>query len=296
MNHGQLEAMLAVVDHGSYAAAADLLQISQPSLSKRIKHLEQSLGVPVFAKVGRKMVITDFGRDILAPARRMVREVAEVRAVTQSTRGLTAGTLKIAGLPSLVSTHVPGLMGRFHQRHPDVRVEVTGVDDPQELVDAVRLARFDVAVGDISHVGDDLSVVQLEGQEFVAVLAGADESADLHAGASVDVDATMLAERTLVTLPRGTSTRSVTDAVYTQLGVQPPRVIMTTQRDALIHLAVAAGGMTVVPRILAEATHASGARMGSFNHRVSRPIGLVYRGDAFPSPVLSRFLELNTGF
>lgn len=294
MNHGQLEAMLAVVDHGSYAAAADLLQISQPSLSKRLKHLEQSLGVPVFVRVGRKMMITDFGRDILAPARRMVREVAEVRAVTQSTRGLTAGTLRIAGLPSLVSTHVPGLLGRFHRRYPDVRVEVTGVDDPQELVDAVRLARFDIAVGDISHVGDDLAVLPLEGQEFVAVLAGADESADLHAGEPMEVDARVLAERTLVTLPRGTSTRSVTDAVYAHWGVQPPQVIMTTQRDALIHLAIAAGGLTVVPRILAEATHASGARLGAFNHRVNRPIGLIYRGDAFLSPVLRRFLELNT--
>lgn len=295
MNHGQLEALLAVVDHGSYAAAADLLQISQPSLSKRIKHLEQSLGVPVFMKVGRRMRITDFGQDLLVPARRMVREVAEVRAVTQSARGLTAGTLRIAGLPSLVSTHVPGLMGRFHRRHPEVRVEVTGVDDPQELVDAVRLARFDVAVGDVSQVGEDLSVVQLEGQEFVAVMAGDDESADLHTGPPVEVDAKMLSELTLVTLPCGTSARAVTDTVYARWGVQPPRVIMTTQRDALIHLAVAAGGLTVVPRILADATHASGARMGLFSHRVSRPIGLVYRREAFRSPVLSRFLELNAG-
>ena len=140
----QLEAVVAVVDYGSFTAAADILRISQPSLSRRIRALEATLGVRLFVPAGRRMVLTDTGRALLEPARRALRELTAIEAVVLSSQRLTSGSLRVAGLPSLVSEVVPEYVGRFHRRYPAVRLEIIGVEDAEELLEAVART----AVGD----------------------------------------------------------------------------------------------------------------------------------------------------
>ncbi|WP_431030840.1 LysR family transcriptional regulator [Plantibacter sp. RU18] len=107
MNLGQVEALIAVVDYGSYAAAADVLRISQPSITRRLQACEAELGVALFMRLGRVMRVTEAGRSMLGPARRMLREAHELRALAAAQQNLTAGTLRIGALPSLVATEAP---------------------------------------------------------------------------------------------------------------------------------------------------------------------------------------------
>ena len=115
---------IAVIDHGSFTAAADVLQISQPSLSRRIHALEATLGFRLFLPVGRRREITEEGRGVVSAARRTLAELASIDAMARSARALTTGTLRVTGLPSLVATAVAAHLGRFHRAHPGVRVEV----------------------------------------------------------------------------------------------------------------------------------------------------------------------------
>lgn len=317
----QLEAVVAVVDYGSFTAAADVLRISQPSLSRRIRALEATLGVRLFVPAGRGMALTDMGRSLLAPARRALREMSSIEALIASGRALTSGSLRVAGLPSLVSTVAPQYVGRFHCRYPAVRIEVVGVDDAAELLEAVRLARADVAFGVVDRIPDDLSFSPLRDQRFLAVLPagpadgaagrlpadrtpdhaepGRAASTDPDRAASADevpggevLDAETLARQSLVTLPRGTSIREITDRVYRDYGVQPARVVTTTQRDALVPLSVAGAGLTIVPDALASQAVALGGRVARFRMPAGRPIGVVYRRDRHRTPAVESFLAL----
>lgn len=299
MNLDQLEAIVAVVDYGSYAAAADVLRISQPSLTRRIQRCEAELGLALFVRVGRRMQVTDAGRSVLGPARRMLREAGGLRALVAAQHELTTGTLRIGALPSLVATHVPELVARFHTAHPDVRIEVTGAADSAELLEALELGRIEIGVADVDAAGPGIDVRLLEEQAFAVVLPGIAAADDPDAdGANRDgaepavVTADELRAHSLVTLPRGTSMRTVTDEAYARLGVTPPRVIVTTQRDALTRFATAGVGLTVVPERLADWAAVHGARIRRFPSPVTRSIGLLVRRDAVDAPATSAFLRL----
>jgi DNA-binding transcriptional LysR family regulator len=288
MNLAQIEAMVAVVDYGSFTAAADVLRISQPSLSRRIRSLEADLGTEIFEPVGRSMLLTDTGKGLLGPARRMLREATALEAAASSSRELVRGSLRVAGLPSLVSTVVPGYVGRFHRLHPGIRLEVIGVEDTAELLESVRLARADAAFGEVGRMPDDLAFDSLGDQAFMAVLPGS-VSAEPHPRV---VDAAVLASHSLVTLPRGTSIRAVADSVYSALGVRPLDVVTTTQRDSLVLLSMHGAGLSIVPEALARQAATLGARIAPFPMPVNRPIGVIYRRGERLAPALTRFLEL----
>jgi DNA-binding transcriptional LysR family regulator len=116
---------------------------------------------------------------------------------------------------------------------------------------------------------------------------GADEG-----GAAGPVEAATLAAHTLVTLPRGTSIRSMADAAYERYGVRPRDLLVTTQRDALILLAVEGAGLTVVPATLGRLAQRLGARVEVFPSPLSRQVWIAHRRGDRRSPALSGFLDV----
>lgn len=284
----QLEALIAVVDEGSYTGAAEALQISQPSLSRRIRVLEDSLGIQLFVPAGRQMALTEAGRYAVGSARRVLDELQALAASVASDRALMTGSLRITGLPSLLATRVPDYVGAFHRAHPGVQINVSATDDTDQLVEAVRVGRADVAIGVHEWIPQDIAVVPLPAQEFVAVLPSDGESSDqVH-----DLDRAELADRTLVTLPRGTSIRAITESVYGAYRVRPPRVITSSQRDSLIRLALTSGAVTVVPRDLADAEILREGRIARLHSSAHRPIGALYRRDRLRSSALDSFIAV----
>ena len=91
MNLILLEAMVAVVDYGTFTAAADFLHITQPALSRRIRALEREVATELFVPGGRRMILTPAGREMLAPARRILRDVAQLRAIGGADLALQQG-------------------------------------------------------------------------------------------------------------------------------------------------------------------------------------------------------------
>lgn len=281
----QLEAVVAVVDYGSFTAAADVLGISQPSLSRRIRVLEALVGSPVFIQAGKQMTLTAIGEQLSVAARKTLRELAAVNGLAASSLSLSTGSLRLIGLPSLLATVVPAYLGAFHQAHPGVQVEVFAAYDTAELFDAVRLGRADGAVGPTKNVPDDLTMSFWQDQTFQAVLPGRPGATPAR-GLNED-----LGRRTLVTLPRGTSIRTVTDEAYKQLEAVAPQIITTTQRDMLVPLAVEAAGITVVPAELARTAESAGGQAVRFPFPVGRSIGMIYRNDGRKNPAFARFLQ-----
>ncbi|MGP5013617.1 LysR family transcriptional regulator [Glutamicibacter sp. BW77] len=282
----QIAAVITVVDYGSFTAAADILGISQPSLSRRIRALEQTLGMPVFRAAGRNMLLTEAGRSIIPAGRRALREISSIDALASSTRSLDSGSLRIAGLPSLIAGVLPEYLGPFHRNHPGIQIEIVSVEDHEQLIDSVRLGRADLAFGVDERIPADLQARFVRKQRFTAVL-----STDLAHAVRTALDAELLGGLTLVTLPQGTSTRLITDEVYRNLGVTAPRIITTTQRDALVQLSIAVGGITMVPQVLASTAEVFGGLQVPLAADAGRPIGAIFRKDSFKNPALEEFLD-----
>src|SRR5690242_6831244 len=86
-----------------FTRAAESLYISQPTLSIHIQQLEEELGTPLFARVGRNVRLTEAGELLLIRARQALNELENAGEEIGAIVGLTRGTLRIAGLPSFSS-------------------------------------------------------------------------------------------------------------------------------------------------------------------------------------------------
>jgi DNA-binding transcriptional LysR family regulator len=145
MNLQQLRYFLATARHGSFSAAAEALHLAQPSLSQQVRALEGELGVPLFVRAGRGIVLTEAGRRlqpeaeaVLAAVERARDAVAEVREIRSGT--LTFGTFGIAGAYGLAD-----VIEELRRRYPGVRVRAVG-QNSSEVADAVRAGELEVGM------------------------------------------------------------------------------------------------------------------------------------------------------
>src|SRR5215471_18302290 len=118
----QLEYVVGVVDEGGFTRAAETLHVTQPALSDGIRRLEAELGVDLFHRVGRRAVLSAAGEAFVGPARQALRDARSAREAAAAVRGLTAGRLEIATLPTLAVDPLAGWVGTFREAYPGVDV------------------------------------------------------------------------------------------------------------------------------------------------------------------------------
>jgi DNA-binding transcriptional LysR family regulator len=141
----QLQYFLAAVEHGSFTAAADALRMAQPSLSEQVRRLEAELGVELFARVGRGLVLTEAGLSLRPHAERVVAEAGEAREAVVEVRELRGGTVSLGMFGDAPYYLLTDVIEEFRDRYPDVRVRVVG-QNSSEVADALRAGELEAAV------------------------------------------------------------------------------------------------------------------------------------------------------
>ncbi len=133
----QLRYFLTAADKGSFSAAAESLLMAQPSLSDQIRRLEAELGVSLFTRAGRRLVLTEAGRMLRPHAERTLAAAEEAAESVKEVRTLKGGTVSFGTFGSAHHYLLGGLVQDFRRRYPDVRVRVVG-QNSAEVADAVR--------------------------------------------------------------------------------------------------------------------------------------------------------------
>lgn len=144
----QLRHLLALADAGSFSRAAKACFVTQPALSRSIRALEDSLGQPLFDRVGRRVELTPFGRDLLQRARAIVADVDELRASGRRAREGAAGRVAIglgSGPAALLTTP---LLLHMATRYPRVRVDLA-TGSVALLTQALRERTLDALVFEV---------------------------------------------------------------------------------------------------------------------------------------------------
>jgi len=286
MEMQQLRYALAVIDTGSFTAAARQCFVAQPSLSQSIRNLERELGVELFDRIGRGFVVTAAGTAFAAAARSAVRAVENVRVEVDAVAGVVAGHLDLVSLPTLAVEPVSPLVGTFRRAHPGVVVRLAQPDGTADLVRAVLSGASEVGVTVLPLAEPGLVTHPLGRQEIVVVLPPGSRR-------RTPIDPRALAALPLVTNPVGTSTRTLLDAVVSDSGVTPTIAVETDQREAIIPLVLAGAGAALLPRVMARSAGVQGAGVVSLEPRLWRDIVLVHRAGAL-SPAARAFLAVAT--
>ncbi len=145
MNLQQLEYFLATADRGSFSAAAHSLHLAQPSVSEQVRRLEAELGVALFARVGRGLVLTEAGRSLRPHAEGVLEGVREARESVLEVRELRGGTVSLGTFSTARDYLGSNLVAEFRRRHPNVRVRILGLNSAEAAQD-VRDGRLEAAI------------------------------------------------------------------------------------------------------------------------------------------------------
>ncbi len=280
----QVRYALAVVDEGTFTAAAAACFVAQPSLSHAIRPLERELGIELFHRVGRRPTLTAAGEAFVPAAREVMRALDTVRAEVDAVAGVVAGHLDLVTLPTLAVDPVTPLVGAFRTAHPGVTVRLAHPENVASLVEAVRSGESEIGITELPVEADRLRALPLGRQELVAILppgSTAPQRLDLRG----------LARHPLVTLPTGTSTRNTLDGAFQAAGADPTIAVETDQREAVVPLVLAGAGAAVVPAPMAEVALMQGAVVAHLRPALWRELGLIHR-DATLSPAARAFVAL----
>lgn len=119
----QLEVFEAIARLGSFTRAAEELFLTQPTVSMQIKKLTDAVGLPLFEQVGKKIYLTEAGRELHAASREISNRFAQFEMLVADMKGLKRGALKLA-VVTTAKYFAPRLLGPFCQQYPGIDVSL----------------------------------------------------------------------------------------------------------------------------------------------------------------------------
>jgi DNA-binding transcriptional LysR family regulator len=252
----QLEYFLAIVENDGFGRAAQKLHIAQPSLSQAIAGLERELGVPLFHRIGRGVVLSDAGAELIEPARQVLRDLHTARSTMDSLKGLRRGRVELVTMPSPGIEPLGTLTREFLRHHPGVTVSAAAAFTPDEVVEKVRHGAGELglvgAPGPLRPPG--LDVLPLEDQPFVLVGRPGPGFPD-----GDPVPRAALAGSRLIVSPAGSQMRQVVDDILAA-GADVEIAAEVAHRTSILPLVMHGVGMAVLPAAWAPLARRAGAR------------------------------------
>ncbi|SNS70875.1 DNA-binding transcriptional regulator, LysR family [Streptosporangium subroseum] len=282
MNLQQLRYVVATAEHRTMTDAARSLYIAQPALSRAIRDLERELGMTLFARSGRGVVVTAQGRRVVKLAREALDAVREIEAL--STHGHSSDAeLRIASTPSLE----PGLAGRllpaYTAEHPGVRVHIVRCDGRDGVISAIRDQRADLGLTDLP-VPTDLISHPLERQEIVLISPPGVNLPD-------PVPMSRLNGMRLILPAPGSSRRREFDALFAKHGVTPVVAAQLDERGNWLNTVRSGTASLLWYRGMAEQATRAGLVVRTLDPSVRRVIAIVHARRRLPA-IAQEFLTV----
>lgn len=230
----QLRVFEAVARHLNYTRAAEELFLSQPAVSMQVKQLEDTLGQPLFEKMGKKVYLTDAGREVWRYSQSITNQLNEMEIVMQEMTGLQHGKLTLT-VASTANYFVPTLLGVFKQRHQGVRISID-VTNRENLLKSLAANSTDFAI-----MGQPPEGLGLEAHSFLdnplVVLAPIDHPLAHQR----KIPLQRLCEETFIERELGSGTRAAHERFFTEHGGQSFKETMEMNSNEAIKQAVQAG-------------------------------------------------------
>ena len=124
MNARQLEVFRAIMRHGTLTAAAEAMNVSQPAVSKVLRHFESQIGYRLFERLGGRLVPTAEAHLLIDDADRIFREIEALKALSERIRNKELGLLRIAASAPATFGLLPAATERFRRRNPGLRLDL----------------------------------------------------------------------------------------------------------------------------------------------------------------------------
>jgi DNA-binding transcriptional LysR family regulator len=237
----QLQVFESVARHLNHSRAAEELFLSQPAVSMQIKQTEQTIGMALFEQVGKKLFLTDAGRELLHYSRAVVLLMQEMENVFDEMKGLEHGHLNIA-VVSTANYFMPQLLAKFIQAHPKIKVSLSVANR-----DAV-LKQLAENVADLAIMGQPPDGTDMLAEPFMqnplVVIA-----APSHALArQKKIQPKQLANETFLLREQGSGTRGVVERFFSSHQLALPAHMEMGTNEAIKQSVQAGMGLGIISR------------------------------------------------
>lgn len=277
MELSDLQVFRAVIQAGGVARAGETLHRAQSSVSARIRVLEEKLGVELFLREGRKLQLTPSGRILAGYADRLLDLASEAAGAVRTDR--PTGVLRLGAMESTAAVRLPAPLGRFHERYPEVAMELYS-GDPQALVRQVLDGELDAALVVAPVTDRRLASKAIYDEELVIVAESA------HAAISSPKD---LRSTTILAFHAGCPHRQRLEDWFARGHVMPERIVEVASYNLILGCVAVGMGIALLPgsvlAIYAERDRLSVHKLPSkFGRAKTR---LVWRKEAPQAKVLA---------
>ena len=169
MDLRQIQLFMEVADQQSFTKAAEHTFLSQPSLSKIVKRLEEELQVELFDRSTRHLSLTDAGKTVYQQGQKSLESLSELKILLDELRNVKTGEIKI-GIPPLVGTLVfPDMALKFHAKYPKVWLQLVELG-AKRIVQLVENSEVDLAICVLPVDEEKLNVYPFISDEFVVFI------------------------------------------------------------------------------------------------------------------------------
>lgn len=237
----QLRLFLALADTGSVSAAAKTMHVTQPTASMQLKEVAQTVGLPLYEVVGKKIHLTDVGKELAVTARSIAQVWDAFEQSVDAVKGLSRGKLKVA-VVSTAKYFMPRLIGSFCTKHPaiDVSLEILNRDG---VVHRLRENMDDLYIMSMPPPDMDLSDEVFMPNPIVLIAPTSDPLAKRD-----DVALRELAQRRFIFREKGSGTRMAGDEFFRKMKFRPDVRLELGSNEAVKESVAGGLGIGVVSR------------------------------------------------
>ena len=214
MNLSQLQYFKVLAQEEHYTRAAQMLSITQPSLSHAISQLEQELGTRLFEKKGRNVVLTRYGKMFLPYVEESLKVLNEGVQRIQEVNGSRHGIIHLAYIYTMGSEFAPKLVRKFLDAYPDYDIEFHfTVGTTGEIIDGLKDDKYDIVFSSYKDGEQDIDFKKIANQKLVLAVP---MDHPLSIKDSVDLRDTI--EYPQIYFEKGSGLRPVIDQMFEEIG------------------------------------------------------------------------------
>jgi DNA-binding transcriptional LysR family regulator len=278
LNFDQLRALLEVVEHGSFSAAARRLNLTQPAISLQIRELERRFGLRLVERLGKRAHPTVPGRELVAAAQRIFRECDGVDASMRRFREGWIGRVHVGTTLTTMIYRLPPILRRVRLDHPGIDLIVAN-NPTQANVDGIIQNRIDLALVNLPVGKRQLKVTPLCPEMMVAIFPAGTR------GVPDEITPDYAARQTLLVEQQTSAAHALVMGWLSERGVSPlvPTPLGTV--EALKSAVASNLGMAIVPEV-SVAAHKSDFIVRPLQPPLSRVLGLIEHRNKPNAPAL----------
>jgi LysR family transcriptional regulator, low CO2-responsive transcriptional regulator len=285
----QLKAFLAIAEAKTFTAGARRVNVTQAAISMQIRQLEDEVGLQLFTRTPRRVILTEAGEYLLDRARKILREHDSALAEIAELGGVEHGRLRIGSASAEFATQqLPHILQKIRAKFPNAELAVSS-GTSQRLVDKIMHGEIDIAFVSLPVDNSSITTDLLFSDEIVAIAHPAHpRSNDKY------VSAAALAGEKLILGERGGNTRRMIDDFFNAANVRPNIVMELSRQEAINqmvenNLGVGTAGAKTIADEIREGRLVSWMIEGA---EINWELGLARLRGGYYSPIAKEFVGL----